>query len=239
MNTAPKKAISALLCLALAASSFGMTEQASAKVYKKTDAETRIPTYNDSIDYKLYMEQYADVASATKEIVLKGSNYTTTDMDVTVEGDNVVLGKEGSITWKFNIPSDALYEIEVEYCALDNDGNDIQMALRINDEIPFAQASSFTFRRMYTDESKDYQFVAGNQAAPSQVEVIGWQKVSLEDIEATKLIKEKYPNADTVTVYDGSFVTYQPSGLYRSKAVMCVKILTEAAGVKFDLPENA
>ena len=22
--------------------------------------------------------------------------------------------------------------------------------------------------------------------------------------------KEKYPNADTVTVYDGSFVTYQP-----------------------------
>lgn len=183
MRKSTKKAISALLCLALAASSFGITEQASAKVYKKTDAETRIPTYNDSIDYKLYMEQYADVASATKEIVLKGSNYTTTDMDVTVEGENVVLGKEGSITWKFNVPSDALYEIEVEYCALDNDGNDIQMALRINDEIPFAQASSFTFRRMYTDESKDYQFVAGNQAAPSQVEVIGWQKVSLEDIE--------------------------------------------------------
>ncbi|MBP5531517.1 MAG: DUF3857 domain-containing protein [Lentisphaeria bacterium] len=40
--------------------------------------------------------------------------------------------------------------------------------------------------------------------------------------------KEKYPNADTVTVYHGSFVTYHPSGLYRSKAVMCVKILTEA-----------
>ena len=115
MRKSTKKAISALLCLALAVSSFGMTEQASAKVYKKTDAETRIPTYNDSIDYKLYMEQYADVASATKEIVLKGSNYTTTDMDVTVEGENVVLGKEGSITWKFNVPSDALYEIEVEY----------------------------------------------------------------------------------------------------------------------------
>lgn len=137
MRKSTKKAISALLCLALAVSSFGMTtEQASAKVYKKTDAETRIPTYNDSIDYKLYLEQYADVPSATKEIVLRGSNYTTTDMDVTVEGENVVLGKEGSITWKFNVPSDALYEIEVEYCALDNDGNDIQMALRINDEIP-------------------------------------------------------------------------------------------------------
>ena len=40
--------------------------------------------------------------------------------------------------------------------------------------------------------------------------------------------KEKYPNADTVTVYDGSFVTYQPNGLFNSKAVMCVKILTEA-----------
>ena len=40
--------------------------------------------------------------------------------------------------------------------------------------------------------------------------------------------KEKYPNADTVTVYDGSFVTYQPDGLYRSRAVLCIKVLTEA-----------
>ena len=183
MRKSTKKAISALLCLALAVTSFGVTNQASAKVYQKTDAETRIPTYNDSIDYRVYMEKYADVASATKEIVLRGSNYTSTDMDVKVEGENVVLGKEGSIMWKFNIPSDALYEIEVEYCALDNDGNDIQMALRINDEIPFAQASSFTFRRMYTDATKDYQNVKGNQAAPSQVEVINWQRVALEDIE--------------------------------------------------------
>ena len=186
MRKSTKRAISALLCLTLAASSFGIPGYASAeKVYKKTDAESRIPTYNDSIDYKLYLEQYADVASATQEIVLNGSDYvkSSTDMDVTVEGKNVVLGKEGSITWSVNVPSDAMYEISLDYCAVDNQGNDIQMALRINDEIPFAQASSFTFRRMYTDESKDYQLVRGNQAAPSQIEYIGWQKAFLQDTE--------------------------------------------------------
>ena len=39
---------------------------------------------------------------------------------------------------------------------------------------------------------------------------------------------EKYPNADTVTVYDGSYVVYQSDGLSEVTEEFCVKALTEA-----------
>jgi len=39
---------------------------------------------------------------------------------------------------------------------------------------------------------------------------------------------EKYPNADTVTLYDGEEVVYQPDGLHGSTNVFCIKVLTEA-----------
>ncbi len=188
MRKSMKRAISALLCLTLVSSTLITPREAEAapreaKEYKKTSTESRIPVYNASVDYAVYLEQYADIPSAEKEIFLNGSDYSATDMEVAVEGNNVVLGTEGSISWKVNVPSAAMYEIEIEYCALENKGNDIQLELNVNGEIPFAQASSFSFGRMYTDESKEYQNVKGNQAAPSQVEYIGWQTTSLEDVQ--------------------------------------------------------
>ena len=39
---------------------------------------------------------------------------------------------------------------------------------------------------------------------------------------------EKYPNADTVTVYDGEYVTYTPEGLQKDTDELCIKALTEA-----------
>ena len=40
--------------------------------------------------------------------------------------------------------------------------------------------------------------------------------------------REKYPNADTVTLYDGETVVYQADGLSESTNVTCVRALTEA-----------
>ncbi len=39
---------------------------------------------------------------------------------------------------------------------------------------------------------------------------------------------EKYPNADTVTVYDGSHVVYQRDGLAEVTEEFCIKVMTEA-----------
>ena len=39
---------------------------------------------------------------------------------------------------------------------------------------------------------------------------------------------EKYPNAETVTVYDGEYVTYTPDGLMERTNEFCIKVLTES-----------
>ncbi|MBQ6353240.1 MAG: DUF3857 and transglutaminase domain-containing protein, partial [Lentisphaeria bacterium] len=39
---------------------------------------------------------------------------------------------------------------------------------------------------------------------------------------------DKYPNADTVTIYDGASVVYQRDGLENSTGTFCIKVLTEA-----------
>ena len=44
----------------------------------------------------------------------------------------------------------------------------------------------------------------------------------------TAATPQKYPNADTVTVYDGEYVVYRPDGLYDETNEFCIKALTEA-----------
>lgn len=190
MKKLKMRAIAALLCLTLIAAGAGTADIAfasksdnAAANSRTTGDDSRIPSYNTSISYGEYKEQHASAPSASDAIVLKGSDYSETDMDVTTEGDNVVTGTEGSISWEVDVPKDAMYEIEIEYGTLANKGNEIQMSLFINDEIPFAQASTIVFRRMYMDENKDYKEMKGNQSFPSQVEYDGWQTMSVSDNE--------------------------------------------------------
>ncbi len=191
MKRLKMRAIAALLGLTLIAASAGASEIAfasksdnEAATSRTTDDDSRIPSYNTSISYGEYMEQHASVPSGTETIVLNGSDYTETDMnDVTTDGDNVVTGAEGSISWEVTVPEDGMYECVFEYGTLANQGNEIQMSLYLNGEIPFAQASTIVFRRMYMDENKDYKEMEGNQSFPPQVEYNGWQTVALSDNE--------------------------------------------------------
>ena len=51
------------------------------------------------------------------------------------------------------------------------------------------------------------------------------EKLKLQLAAATA---EKYPNAETVTVYDGEYVTYTPEGLVERTNEFCIKALTES-----------
>lgn len=186
------RALATLLGLALVTGSVGTATVAFAKkednsvstTSGKTSNDSRVPEYNNSISYGEYLEKYASAVSAEKEIVLKGAEYSETDMDVVVDGDDVVTGEEGSISWNADVPSAGWYEIDLEYGTLGTGGSEIQMSLYLNGEIPFEQASTLVFKKMYMDANKDFlNNTDGNQTFPSQVEYIGTQTVSLTDQE--------------------------------------------------------
>lgn len=144
----------------------------------------KVPEYVIADTYEEYLSRYESAGSGADTVVLKGSDYAeTAGMDVTVDGDTVLTGESGQITWNVDVKTSGFYQIDMEYAAVPDGGNDIQLALLLNGEVPFGQASPLVFYRMYTNANEDYKNMEGNQSFPPQIEVADWQKVSLRDSE--------------------------------------------------------
>ncbi len=144
----------------------------------------QVPEYAVADSYDEYLSRYESAASGADTVDLKGSDYTSAEgMDVTVDGDTVMTGTSGKITWDVNVNTAGFYQIDMEYAAVPDGGNDIQMNLLLNGELPFAQASPLIFYRMYANADESYKEMKGNQSFPPQIEVADWQKVSLKDGE--------------------------------------------------------
>ncbi len=144
----------------------------------------KVPEYDVTDSYEEYLSHYTSAASGADTLTLTGADFAGTDeMDVTVDGDTVLTGQNGSISWDFDIASAGLYQIDLEYAVLPDGGNEIQFDLLLNGTVPYSQVSPLVFRRMYTDENQDYKQMEGNQSFPSQIEVSDWQKTALMDSE--------------------------------------------------------
>lgn len=149
-----------------------------------SSAMGQVPEYVVADSYDEYLGRYGSAGSGTDTVTLKGSDYAeAAGMDVTVDGDTVMTGTSGQITWDVNVGTAGFYQIDMEYAAVPDGGNDIQMRLLLNGELPFAQVSPLVFYRMYANENEDYKEMEGNQSFPPQIEVADWQKVALKDSE--------------------------------------------------------
>ncbi len=181
------KAVAVLLGLALVFTLLGPSATAKAAgengAKGRTDYDSRVPSYNESISYEEYLKQHEGVAGAAEPITLKGSDYVETDMDAVKDGDNVVTSAQGSISWQVEVPQAAMYEMEISYSSTGDGSTESQMSLMLNGEVPFAQVSTVNFRKMYIDATKDYLTMEGNQAVPPQIEYVGLQTMSLKDGE--------------------------------------------------------
>lgn len=172
------------LALVLACSCIPAMPSVNADTSGGDRVQGSIPVYATADSYGEYLEQHASAGNGTDTVILRGADYTEIDgMDVTVDGDTVVTGTSGQISWDVNVQTAGLYQIDMEYSVVPDGGNDIQMNLLLNGEVPYAQVSPLVFYRMYTDESQSYKEMEGNQSFPSQIEVADWQKVSLCDSE--------------------------------------------------------
>ena len=144
----------------------------------------KVPEYDVTDSYEEYLSHYTSAVSGTDTVTLTGASFARTEeMDVTVDGDTVLTGTNGTISWDFDIASAGLYQADIEYAVLPDGGNEIQFDLLLNGTVPYSQVSPLVFHRMYTDENQDYKQMEGNQSFPSQVEVSDWQKTPFVDSE--------------------------------------------------------
>lgn len=136
--------------------------------------------------YNVYLENHKDAARPDSEVVVDVLNYSAGDQvekfDEYEGKENVLVSQEGGyVEWTVNVPAAGMYNISLDYFPIKSKGIDIERALYINGEIPFAGADTFTFSRVWTDNGEKKQDNRGNEIRPSQMEVPRWESTYLKD----------------------------------------------------------
>ncbi|MBR7100862.1 MAG: extracellular solute-binding protein [Clostridia bacterium] len=155
MKAKARKALALFLCIVmLVGTMITAVSAASAGTSGNKGGTTSIDDVTDilnAISYSKYYAKYANVKKGEGTIVIPALNYdkdNTTAAVTEKDGhygvdDALLIPEVGKVSWTFDVPSNALYTIEIEYCQ--NDGGkktSIERAFYLNGEVPFSGARS-------------------------------------------------------------------------------------------------
>ena len=162
----------------------GTTDQTENQTGSSADEDEEIVTQVDENSYSNYLKKIAGMPKSTKTVVIdlltgkvNGSGEITS-----YEGKNAVLLKEGeSLDVTVEIPETGIYYMDLEYCAVEYKGQDIELRLRVDGKLPFSDAKSIAFSRSFKDSTGILQDANGNDDVPEMEEVFLWKTVPLKD----------------------------------------------------------
>ncbi len=145
---------------------------------------------NDSelIDYVEYTATHGIMDKATDEIKLDIAANTLDGAEVTVEANVLNWNKgDGSVTWSFNVPKAAVYNVKVSWESFDN-GINPEFSVLIDGICPFDEAENIALPRLWKNaEEKPRQDIQGNEYAQEQVRIEGVVTTVLRDSEGATL----------------------------------------------------
>ncbi len=163
-----------------------------------------------SSDYVSYQNSNAGIPAAKEDIVVPAIKFDSESGSDVKTGEkygktDVLLweSRNGSVSYVFDVPEDAVYNIEFEYSLLDSSERDLDLGIMIDGAFPFTEAEELELPRMWQDATDFRTDDIGNQFAPEQVSYQGYVKKALYDASGAsvypmefKLTKGKH----TVTV---------------------------------------
>ena len=140
----------------------------------------RIYSETEENDYWSYQQKNIQIKCADANIDLGGGNFVSSDLLAANEGpyidsegnsyDNtVVLKDESVVEYEVDIPSSALYNIEITYLPLSENGSKIEFALLVDGEYPFSESQSNSLPILYKNEDGKKYDDYGNQYTPEQI----------------------------------------------------------------------
>ena len=128
--------------------------------------------------YKSYIEEYADAARPMEEVTIdvtefEASNGAVCEI-VPFEGETDCmswLDSEGSVTWKFNVKTAGLYNMEMFYYPVAGTNTTIEVGMLIDGERPFDELQLVELDRYWRK----------NQKRPPQTEYDCWVTYPIKD----------------------------------------------------------
>ncbi len=161
-----------------------------------------------------YLEGKNDYTGASVKIDASGfvaAEGSNAKLDSYCGKDNVLIidSESGPISFTANCEIEALYNIALNYAAVDNNEAKIELSCKINGKEPFTEADSMFIPRVWVNEGKVTVDALGNEASPSQVQKPQWVSEKLIDpdelyLEPLKFGLQKGTNTITIELYSGT-----------------------------------
>ncbi|WP_311772708.1 extracellular solute-binding protein [Cohnella xylanilytica] len=149
----------------------------------------KLQAYSEG-SYQNYINPYKDKARPAETIQIQGASYSAADgCDCQVlenyegaAGSVLRTGDSGSVTWNFHVPIEGLYQLKLRYYTVPGKSSAIERKLSIDGKVPFDEASSIMFDRVWRNHTEDFKLDnRGNQTRPSQTEVPRWLEEPFKD----------------------------------------------------------
>ncbi len=148
--------------------------------YQGADLSAEVEGAERTGTYEKYLLSHEGAAYPQEDIEVDLYKYTA-DGNVTVEENYEGAEKalftdtHSVVTWTVNIPEEGFYNLYMEYLAAESRGVAAERKVLINDELPFDDATSIEFTRIWTDKGPVKIDNQGNEIRPTQVEIFDWQ----------------------------------------------------------------
>ena len=135
--------------------------------------------------YDKYLLSHDNASRPDKDVEIDLFDYSS-EGDVKVEedykGSKALFTEIGStVTWEVNVPEAGFYNLFMEYLAAESRGVAAERSILINDELPFDDATSIEFSRIWTDGGQVKVDNQGNEIRPTQTEIYDWQASYFRD----------------------------------------------------------
>lgn len=175
------------------------------------DSVALVATDSGYIDYLEGKNDYTGESikiDASGFVVTEGSN---AKLDSYCGKDNVLIidSESGPVSFTANCSVEALYNIALNYAAVDNNDANIELSCKINGKEPFAEADSMFLPRVWVDDGKPTEDALGNQSSPSQIQKPQWVSEKLIDpdelfLDPLKFLLTQGANTITIELYSGT-----------------------------------
>ncbi|MCM1131907.1 MAG: extracellular solute-binding protein [Ruminococcus flavefaciens] len=143
------------------------------------------------VDFDDYYNMYCNENRPDSRITVAGTDYISADGGFSVGSygsdgetrDNVLIWESGTgeISYNINVTETGIYCLGVNYFPIESDSPEIELAIRIDDEIPYDTASRIVLKRVWINDNDIYTDSRGNQVRPSQVQHGMWQECTVKD----------------------------------------------------------
>jgi len=145
---------------------------------------------NPESSYEKYLSDSGlSAVSKADEIVIAPEKFTSQTADVKVQSEyngekGVILwdSEKGEVTYTFTVAKAGLYCLDLTYLPLKGSGLDINIAVKLDNKVPFEGADNIYIRRMWIDSDKPRVDSVGNEYSSDQIEYGKFYTAPLRDV---------------------------------------------------------